>query len=457
MPTFTTHTITDAGRALLSSVIDSGGDSSIEFTRFEIGDGAEPADATNLQALVHSLFELGVSRVMPSNQVGVTLAQTSFINEAGLSNFYFREMGLFARLAGTSDTPILFAYSNAGEGADYIGEVTSGSITEQSVVMSIAVGAAPIVNVENPLAPANFADIRAVNNETMTKMSALIDAQHPIGDIRWLACADTPAGWLLCDGRAVSRTEFADLFAVIGELWGAGDGSSTFNLPNLIDRAPWGGSTAGGYKEPGLPNIEGTFTAFGGNTSLVSEAFNIEGVNNDVPFSGSTWKTSHLSFSAARSNSIYGNSDTVQPPAAVLRPFIRAAHMSDPSQQLGVPMTQAEIETLIVGEVPQAVNEVLGEAHQIVETYHNGASWYRVWSDGWCEQGGMTDVIAAQETITISLLKPYANDAYYRGATMTSPGGNVANTAATSRSVTFKNQNTSTACKISWHTCGYIS
>jgi microcystin-dependent protein len=42
-----------------------------------------------------------------------------------------------------------------------------------------------------------------------------------------------PAGWLLCDGRAVSRTTYARLFGAIGTAWGQGDGSSTFNLPDL--------------------------------------------------------------------------------------------------------------------------------------------------------------------------------------------------------------------------------
>ena len=42
-----------------------------------------------------------------------------------------------------------------------------------------------------------------------------------------------PPGWLLCDGRAVSRTTYARLWAAIIDWWGAGDGSTTFNLPDL--------------------------------------------------------------------------------------------------------------------------------------------------------------------------------------------------------------------------------
>lgn len=45
-----------------------------------------------------------------------------------------------------------------------------------------------------------------------------------------------PRGWLLCDGSAVSRTDFADLFTTIGTRWGIGDGTTTFNVPDLRGR-----------------------------------------------------------------------------------------------------------------------------------------------------------------------------------------------------------------------------
>lgn len=47
-----------------------------------------------------------------------------------------------------------------------------------------------------------------------------------------------PQGYLLCDGSAVSRTTYADLFSVLGTTFGSGDGSTTFNIPNLGGRVP---------------------------------------------------------------------------------------------------------------------------------------------------------------------------------------------------------------------------
>lgn len=65
-----------------------------------------------------------------------------------------------------------------------------------------------------------------------------------IGEIKTYAGITVPTGWLECDGSAVSRTDYADLFTAIGTLWGEGDGSTTFNLPNLQGRAPIGASTS---------------------------------------------------------------------------------------------------------------------------------------------------------------------------------------------------------------------
>lgn len=58
----------------------------------------------------------------------------------------------------------------------------------------------------------------------------------PTGVIFPYAGSAAPTGWLLCDGTAVSRTTYAALFAVIGTTFGAGDGSTTFNVPNMGDR-----------------------------------------------------------------------------------------------------------------------------------------------------------------------------------------------------------------------------
>lgn len=73
-----------------------------------------------------------------------------------------------------------------------------------------------------------------------------------------------PAGFLFCHGQAVNRTTFARLFAVIGTTFGAGDGTTTFNLPDLRGRVVagrdnMGGSAAGRLTNAGVgnPGIDG--------------------------------------------------------------------------------------------------------------------------------------------------------------------------------------------------------
>lgn len=64
----------------------------------------------------------------------------------------------------------------------------------------------------------------------------------PSGAMMQFAGSAAPTGWLLCDGTAVSRTTYADLFAVVGTTYGVGDGSTTFNVPDTRDRLPMGKS-----------------------------------------------------------------------------------------------------------------------------------------------------------------------------------------------------------------------
>lgn len=58
----------------------------------------------------------------------------------------------------------------------------------------------------------------------------------PVGSMINFGGATAPSGWLICDGSAVSRTIYANLFAVLGITYGVGDGSTTFNLPNTAGK-----------------------------------------------------------------------------------------------------------------------------------------------------------------------------------------------------------------------------
>jgi len=144
----------------------------------------------------------------------------------------------------------------------------------------------------------------------------------PPGIVVPYAGITAPAGWLLANGSAVSRTTYAGLFSAIGTTYGAGDGSTTFNLPDMKGRVPVGKSTdtefdtlgeTGGEKahtltssESGLPahnhaiktgGASGGLSYYKGNTA--------EGITNDANTGGNAVPTQ--SVSATNASSAHNN------------------------------------------------------------------------------------------------------------------------------------------------------
>lgn len=82
---------------------------------------------------------------------------------------------------------------------------------------------------------------------TFAKLAAALQALLvPTGVIQAYGSVTAPTGWLLCDGSAVSRTTYAALFSVLSTSFGSGNGSTTFNVPDLRGRAPIGKDDLGG-------------------------------------------------------------------------------------------------------------------------------------------------------------------------------------------------------------------
>lgn len=104
----------------------------------------------------------------------------------------------------------------------------------------------------------NGSDALASSSTTATELSYVHGVTSPIqaqinaitsgapsGAISMFGASSAPSGWLLCNGAAVSRTTYSTLFGVIGTTFGPGDGSTTFNVPNMVNWLPIGaGSTA---------------------------------------------------------------------------------------------------------------------------------------------------------------------------------------------------------------------
>ncbi len=148
----------------------------------------------------------------------------------------------------------------------------------------------------------------------------------PVGTIMAFAGLRVPTGFLMCDGSPVSRSDYPDLFEVIGTLYGEGDGHLTFNVPNLNDRFLQGSTSAGVVREAGLPNIQGEWkptwgwvegaTCTGALSAVNAMAAGGSGLSYTVGYG--------ICLNASQSSPVYGKSDTVQPPAVTVCFCIRA-------------------------------------------------------------------------------------------------------------------------------------
>lgn len=140
----------------------------------------------------------------------------------------------------------------------------------------------------------------------------------PVGTIDF--AHDVPEGWLECNGAAVSRTKYARLFKKIGTKYGAGDGSTTFNLPNLHHRVLEGTNTTNEvakYQEAGLPDISGSINILAsGRSPSASGAFSFdrEYTTTYIEITNTEkWKAvENFRFNASSANALCGKSQTNQ-------------------------------------------------------------------------------------------------------------------------------------------------
>ena len=270
----------------------------------------------------------------------------------------------------------------------------------------------------------------------------------PVGFETFTTNPNLQAGWLPLLGGEYSRTAYADLWAWVqtqqGYLleesaWQAkaaanggnvpfyskGNGSTTFRVPALKCwvRGANSISEVGGYLAAGLPNVIGTTkAAYGANNKTT----NVGALQTEIYTIGSSYgrqdggsgsdgepiQSAILTFNASKSNPIYGSSNTVQPPSIVGLWCVKAYGTitnvgSTDVTNISTGLAQAET------RISALENHGAGAA--VVESYHNDTQWYRVWSDGWIEQGGCLNFVGASG-ITLTFTHPFTDTNYYIGA-----------------------------------------
>lgn len=256
---------------------------------------------------------------------------------------------------------------------------------------------------------------------------------HPYGTV--------PADSIICNGATYSRALYKDFFDYITTqgwvkteaewqeiatrdngfcpFYSSGDGSTNFRTPKF---APYQQVTMDvaqttTYHEAGLPNISGSFSARG--IELDSEKFKGTGCfywDVNYPFTDSysghqAYSTKGgIGFSARAANKVYSKSDTVQPESHEWVVCVVAYGIATNVGSVDIQNVMSA-----VNAVQAKVEDKLGVSTvHIIDTWESSyySSWYRVWSDGFIEQGG-SYTSSDSSAFTITLNKPMTTTSYH--------------------------------------------
>lgn len=367
--------MTSRGAELQAKV--NAGSTTLTFTKLALGSGEAEGSLENLTELVHKEMDMTIKSI--SNEGNIVTLRSTITNKGISQAFYAREMGLYATDPDLGE--ILYAIQTDPKPDNIPAEGSATVVSEDFTAHLIMSNTGSVSAVLDTGALATLEDLDAHNAAEdahpyiLQKITDDInthnasESAHPALDfVKSLSSADdglhytmrnenedrvidivsvgdvafryklTP-GWVKANGATVKRSDYPRLvqFATDNGLWtssptsnpqlfGQGDGNTTFVLPDLRNRFIEGGDAVG-HKAAGLPNITGSFyneksgTGGGGHGD---GAFYIIG---NAPVSANTANkgnnTSNFGFDASRSNSIYGASTTVQPPAIMLIPQIK--------------------------------------------------------------------------------------------------------------------------------------
>lgn len=182
-------------------------------------------------------------------------------------------------------------------------------VNQKGQVVSVEAGKPGANNANTDLSNITEAGKAVINHFSTSIGDPIITLSSTLGDNEiWL------------EGGTVSRTTYAELFAIYGTTYGAGDGSTTFVLPDFRNRAIWGSNNFG-YIAAGLPNITGKVSRFHVLNNQPSEGA-LYGTGLGTSPVGGTGNSSfmQINLDASKSNSIYSNEvKTVQPPSIKVR------------------------------------------------------------------------------------------------------------------------------------------
>jgi microcystin-dependent protein len=196
--------------------------------------------------------------------------QNTFPNIQGAANISHTELNALSGGAAASATSL--STSDAFV-VNYNGTIMQTSLLELINFMANNLSISSSMITDGTISTADIAD------GAITAAKIASSAVTPAGIVSPFAGTTAPSGWLLCDGQLASRTIYSGLYAAIGDTYGAGDGSTTFNVPDLRGRVIAGQDDMGGTSANRLTGQTGgidgdTLGAIGGaetHTLVTSE------------------------------------------------------------------------------------------------------------------------------------------------------------------------------------------
>ena len=319
----------------------------------------------------------------------------------------------------------------------------------------------------------------AVYNHLVNDISGKTAVSENVGGV-------TISYYLADDGHKITtdETSVANIYTATGVAWYyiLDTTNHRFKLPRTKFGFTGLRNNVGNYVAPGLPNITGGSSGwllngggreangvFAGNRYITDSVSGLVAKPNWNITGGGGEAYRDLNFNASYSNSIYGNSNTVQPPATQMYLYFYVGNFNQDSiiQTAGLNAElfngKADINVtnaLQTSKLNKDLSNLPSNIKYVKETWKSGTSWYRIWSDGWIEQGGYLSWNGAWTTLTFN--RPFTTTNYYiNGGGYRSDSSpyqcmiDFKDWGTSSCSVWSSDDTTSNPCVMKWYACGY--
>ncbi len=266
------NAVLDAASSALNLLITNAmvsNSAAIAYSKLNLGTSIVNADISASAAIAYSKLNLGTSIVNAdiSTSAAIAMSKLAALTTGKVLQSNASTGAIEASSVSTTTLGYLDATSSVQTQLDAKSPIASPTFTGTATVAQLidsglTANTVPYANASKQLTssavtPTELGYVSGVTSAIQTQINAISATTVPSGQISMYGGSSAPSGYLLCDGSAVSRTTYAALFTAISTTFGVGDGSTTFNVPDIRGIFVRGAGTHGT-----LTNANGT--AFSG-------------------------------------------------------------------------------------------------------------------------------------------------------------------------------------------------